>query len=81
LNFPSGDREFPVCSALELQRGFQAGRLICPGIFESIDIRNIRERVVPDRRSVTLLCAEQRPRLPLALNDVVPNADGLEITA
>ena len=76
---PAVQCQFAVDAALKLERRFQAGPSIRSRVFEKVGIGNVGESVVPDHRAVTLLGAEQWSRPPLALDDVVSNAVGLEI--
>jgi len=80
-SFPAVDRELAVDSALELQRAFESGGPVGGRVFVSARVRQVGEAVILDHRAVTLVAAEQRPRLPLALDDIVADGDGLEIAA
>lgn len=66
-------------SALELQRAFKTDPPRGSRILVSIRVGYVREAVVENHGVVALLAAKQRPRLPPALDDVVPDRDGLKI--
>ena len=78
---PAVDGEFAVHATFELEGFLKTTMSFGLRVVIPLGVGNVRQLVILDHRPETLRAAQQRTCLPLALNDVVPNVDGLKIAA